>query len=128
MFKDRIRTAAEQPTARVLDRPVTAFFAARPLAGKRSSIKHSAVGRICSSNAGRSRPKSSPPPSLTFFHRYGKHRRAAIGRYSVLVDEAVPQHGPLDAVVSTMATVTGAHSRPDPATGRAHFFGGTWSA
>jgi phosphomannomutase len=107
----------------------TAFFAGQTLAGKRILVyQHSAVGRdLLVELLGRLGAEViAAGRSLTFVpidtENIGAPQLAAI---QLLVDEAVPQHGPLDAVVST----DGDSDRPlilglDPATGRAHFFGG----
>ena len=120
----------EQPEARAAwIRRFTGFFQGASLKGKRLLVyQHSAVGRDLLVEvlqrmdaeviaAGRS---DTFVPIDT--ENIGAPQLAAI---QVLADEATAKHGPLDAIVST----DGDSDRPlvvgvDPATAKAHFFGG----
>jgi phosphomannomutase len=120
----------EQPEARAawIER-FTSFFERASLAGKRLLVyQHSAVGRdllvevLDRTNA----EVFAAGRSDTFVpidtENIGEPQLAAI---QALADEATAKHGPLDAIVST----DGDSDRPlviglDPATAKAHFFGG----
>jgi len=120
----------EQPEARAawIGR-FTSFFKDASLAGKRLVVyQHSAVGRdlLVEVLEGMNAEVIAAGRSDTFVpidtENIGAPQLAAI---QALADEATAKHGPLDAIVST----DGDSDRPlvigvDPATAKAHFFGG----
>lgn len=121
---------AEQPEARAawIER-FTNFFQGASLAGKRLLVyQHSAVGRdllveilerLQAEVIAAGRSQTFVPIDT---ENIGAPQLATI---QALADAATAKHGPLDAIVST----DGDSDRPlvvgvDPATGKAHFFGG----
>ena len=120
----------EHPEARVawIGR-FTSFFQGASLAGKRLLVyQHSAVGRdlLVEVLERMNAEAIAAGRSQTFVpidtENIGAPQLAAI---QALADEATAKHGPLDAIVST----DGDSDRPlvvgvDPATAKAHFFGG----
>jgi phosphomannomutase len=107
----------------------TTFFQGAPLSGKRLLVyQHSAVGRdllvevLESMNAEVIAAGRSEVFVPIDTENIGEPQLAVI---QALADEATAKHGPLDAIVST----DGDSDRPlilgvDPATAKAHFFGG----
>lgn len=120
----------EQPEARAAwIARFTSFFSGASLEGKRLLVyQHSAVGRdllvevlerLHARVIAAGRSETFVPIDT---ENIGAPQLAAI---QALADEATAKHGPLDAIVST----DGDSDRPlvvgvDPATGKAHFFGG----
>jgi phosphomannomutase len=120
----------EQPEARAawIER-FTSFFEGASLAGKRLLVyQHSAVGRdLLVEVLDRMNAEVIAAGRSDTFVPIDTENIAApqLAAIQALADEATAKHGPLDAIVST----DGDSDRPlviglDPATAKAHFFGG----
>jgi phosphomannomutase len=107
----------------------TSFFQGESLAGKRLLVyQHSAVGRdLLVAILERMHAQVIAAGRSDVFVPIDTENitEAQLGTIQALADEATAKYGPLDAIVST----DGDSDRPlilglDPATGKAHFFGG----
>jgi phosphomannomutase len=121
---------AEHPEARdAWISRFTSFFHGGALAGKRLLVyQHSAVGRdlLVQVLEGMNAEVIAAGRSDTFVAIDTENiREPQLAAIQALASEAIAKHGPIDAIVST----DGDSDRPlilgvDPATGKAHFFGG----